>query len=347
MRAMMLTAGLGTRLRPVTDRFAKPAVPFLGIPLLKYPLWLMQAAGVDELVLNSHWKPEQIAALAQSISSASLNVHVSHETGVPLGSGGGIWKARGWLDARSTGDHDSFLVCNGDEVILPHDVEILAKFRAEHERSNALATILVMKHPLVGTQFGGVWCDADGNVRGFGKSATEYGPGSVGFHYIGLLLLNPRIFDFMPEGESNILYDVLKSAIATKETVRVVASEFTWFETGNPRDFLHATGEALHLLDCVNKNASFAESPLKDPGLRHAAQALKEITDTYWATGTTLTKQNGALVLRAPRSELAAGVKVSGFAVLEEGSRVTSEVENIVAMPGAQVSVPTMNEICL
>ncbi len=347
MRGMMLTAGLGTRLRPITEKFAKPAVPFLGIPLLRYPLWLMQAAGVDELVLNSHWKPEQISELARSISSPRLRVHVSHEDGRLLGSGGGIWKARGWLDQRTSGDTDSFMVSNGDEVILPHDQQILAKFREAHELSQALATILVMKHPLVGTQFGGVWAGPDGAVRGFGKNATEYGADSIGFHYIGLLLLNPRVFDFMPEGESNILYDVLKSAIAAGEKVRIVESEFTWFETGNPRDFLHATGEALHLLNAVNKHASFAESPLKDPGIRHAAQALKEITLANWPSGTSLTKHGDALVLLAPQSELANGSSVKGFAVLEQGARITSAVENIVAMPGALVTAPLKNEICL
>jgi mannose-1-phosphate guanylyltransferase len=347
MRGMMLTAGLGTRLRPLTDRYAKPVVPFIGIPLLKFPLWLMQAAGVDELVLNSHWKPEQINELAQSMTSPSLRVHVSHEDGAPLGSGGGIWKARSWLDHRTIGDTDSFLVSNGDEVILPHDNQVLSKFREEHERTQALATILVMKHPLVGTQFGGVWCAPDGNVRGFGKSPSEFGADSIGYHYIGLLLMKPRVFDFMPEGESNILYDVLKSAIAAGEKIRVVVSEFTWFETGNPGDFLHATGEALHLLSCVNRSASFAESPLKDPGIRHAAQALKEITLANWPSGTSLSKQGEALVLMTPKSELSAGASVKGFAVLEEGARITSAVENIVAMPGALVSTPMKNEICL
>jgi len=345
MRGMMLTAGLGTRLRPITEKFAKPAVPFLGVPLLKYPLWLMRAAGVNELVLNSHWKAEQIKSLADEISAPDLRVHVSHEDGAPLGSGGGIWKARAWLDQRATGDQDSFFVANGDEVILPHDTSILAKFKKAHSESGALATILVMKHPLVGTQFGGVWASADGDVRGFGKVGADFGDDAVGYHYIGLLLLHPRVFDYMPEGESNILYDVLKSAIAASEKVRVVVSDFTWFETGNPHDFLRATDEALHLLDNASRIGNFASSVLKDAGLRRAAQALRDITATYWTPGTALEKQDGALILRAPGSSLSGSVK--GFAVLEKGAQVTSAVEKIVAMPGASISAPRTNEICL
>ena len=58
MRAMILTAGLGTRLRPITDRYAKPAVPFLNVPLLCYPLELMRELGAKRLVLNTHHLPE-------------------------------------------------------------------------------------------------------------------------------------------------------------------------------------------------------------------------------------------------------------------------------------------------
>lgn len=342
MRGMLLTAGLGTRLRPITDRFAKPAVPFLGIPLLKYPLWLLKAAGVDELVLNTHWKPEQISSLA---SSLDIRTHISHEDGAPLGSGGGIWKARGWLDRRSAGDDDSFFVANGDEVILPHDPAVLAKFKSAHASSRALASILVMKNPLVGTQFGGVWCSASGDVRGFGKDGSKFGADAVGYHYIGLLLLSPRVFDYMPEGESNILYDTLAAAIAARETVRVMVSDFTWFETGNPRDFLHATGEALGLLECASRSASFATSPLKDAGLRNAALALKAIVSEY-GHGGSVERIGDALVLRAPGSTLS-GTVSSGFAVLEEGSVISSSVSQVVAMPGAVVSHPVTDQICL
>jgi mannose-1-phosphate guanylyltransferase len=314
---------------------------------MKYSLWLLRAAGVDELVLNSHWKAEQISSLASEVSSSSLRVHVSHEEGTPLGSGGGIWKARGWLDQRAVGDNDSFFVANGDEVILPHDPSVLASFKRAHSESDALATILVMKHPLVGTQFGGVWCSSSGDVRGFGKDGSKFGADSVGYHYIGLLLLSPRVFDYMPEGESNILYDTLAAAIAAREKVRVVVSEFTWFETGNPRDFLHATGEALTLLDCASRSGAVdvATSPLKDKGLRNAALALREITSEYWRRGTVLERSGSALVLHAPGAALSGSV--SGFAVLEEGAVVSSAVSNVVVMPGVSVTTPRSDEICL
>jgi mannose-1-phosphate guanylyltransferase len=330
MKAMMLTAGLGTRLRPITDHWAKPVVPFLGIPLLKYPLYLLQQAGVSELVLNTHYKSEQVDTLAQEISTPELKVHVSHEPGTPLGSGGGIWKAKKWLAAAG----ESFLVCNGDEVILPRDSKILSRFQEEHTRTNALATILVMRHPLVGTQFGGVWCSPSGDVRGFGKDAKAFGADATGFHYIGMLLLNSRIFDYLPDGESNILYDALAKAIANKETVRIVEGDFTWFETGNPHDLLEATREGLQLLES---------------GQGEDAKALKQITQRFWKMGTKLEKREGALVLRAPQSSIASSASVKGFAVLEEGARVdvNASAENIIAMPSSLITGEKKNQIVL
>lgn len=331
MKAMMLTAGLGTRLRPVTNLWAKPAVPFLGVPLLKYPLYLLQEAGVTELVLNTHYMAEQVDALAHEITSPKLKVHVSHEPGAPLGSGGGIWKAKQWL--AGTKD-ESFLVCNGDEVILPRDPSIFARFMNDHEKNNALATILVMRHPLVGTQFGGVWCSPTGDVRGFGKNPKAFGADATGFHYIGMLLLKSRIFDYLPEGESNILYDALAKAIANKETVRAVEGDFTWFETGNPHDLLEASREALHLLDS-GKGAD--------------AEALRSITKRFWKTETALEKRGDALILRTPKTKIAAEAAIRGFAVLEEGSSLEagSSVTDIIAMPGAHISGEKKNEIAL
>ncbi len=330
MKAMMLTAGLGTRLRPITNMWAKPAVPFLGIPLLKYPLYLLKELGVNELVLNSHYKAEQIDGLAREIESASLKVHVSHEPGEPLGSGGGIWKAKEWLETKG----ESFFVCNGDEVILPKDAGIFESFVREHNERNALATILVMKHPLVGTQFGGVWCSPAGDVRGFSKNPQAFGNDSIGYHYIGLLLLNSRIFEYLPEGESNILYDALAAAIAKHETVRVVVGDFTWFETGNPTDLLEASKEALHLLDS---------------GTGVDADALRSLTKEFWKTGTRLEKLTNALVLRAPGSDISATADVSGFVVLEEGARIESraKVSDSILMPQSRINSESNNNIVL
>jgi mannose-1-phosphate guanylyltransferase len=327
MRAMMLTAGLGTRLRPITDHLAKPAVPFLNIPLFFYPISLMEELSISSLVLNTHYKPEQIENLARQIPGAHYPVCFSHENAAPLGSGGGIWKARTLLEGEG-----SFLVCNGDEVILPHDPHIMRRFNDEHLKHKPLATILVMEHPEVGNQFGGVWADATGRVHGFAKTAAAF-PGLIGYHYIGLLLLNDRVFSYLPEGESNILYDALAVGIARGDEVRVVVGAFTWYETGNPRDFLAASDEALHLLIETDRPES---------------QALIRICSRFWSKRTRLEFRGSSVILRGTDSVIDANVHLKGFAILGDGSRLAASgqtVENVVVMPGAEIGGPCANQI--
>ena len=318
----MLTAGLGTRLRPVTNRFAKPTVPFLGVPLACFARPLIESLGVREFVLNTHYLPEQIENLASEWRQDGLTVTTSFEPGEPLGSGGGIWKARALLEGG--GD---FLVCNGDEIILPHDPNTMQDFFNAHRARRALASILVMRHEQVGTQFGGVWCDSRGLVKGFGKDPKAFGPGCTGFHYIGLLALTDRIFDYLPKGESNILYDALAKAIANGETVQAIEGSFTWFETGNPGDYLRAIEVALELLE---------GAPAQDePDVAVLRATLKK----FGAPGAKLETRGDALVYLAPDAHLSRDAQVFGFAVLEKGARVEAGavIENSVIFPGAIV----------
>lgn len=328
MNAMILAAGLGTRLRPVTSRYAKPAVPFLNIPLLFYSVALLEKAGPTSITVNSHYKSEQIdglvASLQEHLPRLRGHLHVSREPEAPLGSGGGIRQARSRLES---GD---FLLANGDEVILPHDPRVIERLMNEHQSHDAIATILVMHHPGVGTRFGGVWARDDGSVAGFGKKGDAFGSGLTGYHYIGLQVMSPRIFAYLPEGASDILYTALTNAIQNGETVRVVAGAFTWFETGNPQDFLLASQEALALL--ARNDGS------------EASLFLKELCSRFWRVGTTLlaapgdTPSGGGL-LADPAADIAAGARFVGYNVVGARARVENGalVENAVILPDARV----------
>ena len=253
MKAMILAAGLGTRLRPYTEVLAKPAIPFLNIPLFYYSIALLQSAQkfkLTEIVVNSHHKPEQVCALAKALSVASqdsLKVEVSFEKAAPLGSGGGVW----WAREHFKNEKD-FFVTNGDEVILPRHLQLMDKMLEQHQASNALATILVKCDARVGTQFGGVWANPMREVFGFGKQSPNRlsSPACLaesveGFHYMGVMILNSRALQYFPEGESNILYDGMMNAISANEKVEVYIDDCRWYETGNIKDYLLATSEVL------------------------------------------------------------------------------------------------------
>jgi mannose-1-phosphate guanylyltransferase len=239
MNAMILAAGLGTRLRPLTDRIPKPAVPFLNVPLLLYNEYLLRQLHFDKIVVNTHHLPKQIENVASRF--AVRNVIFSHEAPHILGSGGGIWKAQSHL----TGQGD-FIVCNGDSVLLPKEKELLPNFLKAHRASGALATVMVMKHPEVGRQFNGVWLDSSNRLVGLGK--TEVAPDTRGYHFIGIMALSEKIFDYLPPGESNVFHDAILPALARGEKVFGYPAQVEWFETGDEISYLAATKSVVDIL---------------------------------------------------------------------------------------------------
>ena len=123
--AMVYAAGLGTRLRPLTETTPKPLVEICGKPMLGWIAQSLKKAGVERLVLNTHWLPEQIEAYAKSVLAKDFEVFLSFEPQI-LGTGGGLYQAREWLQG------DFFLV-NAD-ILTNLDFK---KFGQQHEAHGA------------------------------------------------------------------------------------------------------------------------------------------------------------------------------------------------------------------
>src|SRR4051812_5726608 len=97
MNALLLCAGLGTRFRPITDKIAKPTIPFLNVPLLGYSLAYLENAGLKNLVMNTHHLPDTIKATSKTLcADINYKTQFSHEPEI-LGSGGGIKNAENLL----------------------------------------------------------------------------------------------------------------------------------------------------------------------------------------------------------------------------------------------------------
>ena len=197
MKAMVLCAGLGTRLRPFTERWPKPALPLLGQPLLRYHLAVLRAAGVTAVGINTHHLPDVMAATARAeCERVGVALHVVHEP-VIQGTGGGIRGLRDFL-----ADED-FLVFNGD-ILFPVDLRPVVE---AHRASGAAATMVLLPMP-ENEKYASVDVDARGQVR----RIAGYGPGGEALtplHFTGVHVMSPRVFDFMsPEGPEDINRDV-------------------------------------------------------------------------------------------------------------------------------------------
>lgn len=240
MRGLILCAGLGERLRPVTANIAKPAVPFLNVPMLAYPLFWLEQLKLKNLAVNTHYRPETVEGAARAAAGWNYDLRFFHESPEILGSGGAIWNARDAL----FGDND-FVTANGDAVFFLDRRRALTDMLEFHRSSKALATLLVCPFPGVGDALPGVWINGQNQVLRFGKGPNK---DLNCLHFTGIILFSETIFSKLPSGPSNILYDVLQPEIAKGERVFAWVETMKWYETGRPRDFLAASRECLDML---------------------------------------------------------------------------------------------------
>jgi len=251
MKAMVLCAGLGTRLRPFTERWPKPALPFLGQPLLRYHLSVLKRAGVTAVGINTHHLGETMRAVAESeCARAGLPLKVVHEE-VLQGTGGGIRGLRHFLA------DDDFIVFNGD-TLFPVE---LAPVVAAHRAAGAAATMVLLPLP-AGEKYSAVELDAEQRVQ----RVAGKGPGGEGltpWHFSGVHVMSPRVFEFMsPSGAEDIVHDVYLRMMAAGHAVHGAPVQAYWSDLGTPRRYL---ATQLQVLSGVASLDAFgADSPFLD-----------------------------------------------------------------------------------
>jgi NDP-sugar pyrophosphorylase family protein len=183
---MILAAGLGTRLRPLTNTTPKALVPVAGRPLIEYGLLLLKSQGITEVVINLHHLGEKIRTTLGDGGLYGLHITYSPEDPL-LDTGGGIKKAQPFLNG------DTFVVLNCDTIL---DIDLGAVLTT-HQRNHAAAT-LVLRPDADAARYGVIETNEQGQIRRFlGQPAQVAAPLSA-FMFTGCQVLEPRIFDFMP-----------------------------------------------------------------------------------------------------------------------------------------------------
>jgi len=183
---MILAAGLGTRMRPLSELRPKPAMPVRGLPLVAYSLALLARHGVREVAINLHHLPERVEAAAQRHRPAGMELRFSRESRL-LGTGGGIRALAGWLR-----ESDPCLILGGDMLL---DADLGALLRRHRERGDAVTVLL--RRDARGATFGRIGVDAEGRVRRIGSRFDLGGETDAGV-YTHATLLSARALDSLP-----------------------------------------------------------------------------------------------------------------------------------------------------
>lgn len=197
MRAMILAAGRGTRMQPLTATTPKALAPIAGRPLIEYALRFVRSQGIQQVVINLHHLGDQVRTTLGDGSTYGVQITYSPEDPL-LETGGGIKQAQPFLDG------EPFLVINSDTIL---DIDLTAVLNA-HRRNKAVGTLVLRSDPGA-SDYGLLEINARGRLRRLRGEPTDVSEPLSAYMFTGCQILEPRIFDFMPE---------LKPFSTTRET---------------------------------------------------------------------------------------------------------------------------------
>jgi NDP-sugar pyrophosphorylase family protein len=306
MRAMILAAGLGTRLRPVTDTIPKPLLPVVGVPGIVRAILHLKRCGIRELVVNLHHLPGAIPAVLGD--GAGLDVHIEYLRESPgiLGTGGGVRNALPLL-----GD-GTFVVINGDALFAP-DLEAIV---SAHRRSGALATLVVRPDPDA-EELGAVGLDGDGRVRRLVHTGAPQ-PRERTFMFTGVHVIEPDIVEHLPAAGCIVrqtYIPLLEQGAALHGHV-----EFGYFcDLGTPARY-------------VGANADLVQGAVHLPGIEPCTGGAWIAPDAEVEPGCEI--GGGAVI--GHRAWIAPGVRVHRAVVLD-GALVDRDVSDAIVRPDGSV----------
>ncbi|MBU0486594.1 MAG: nucleotidyltransferase family protein [Bacteroidetes bacterium] len=243
MKAMIFAAGLGTRLKPITDNIPKALVEVQGIPLLEIAIKKLLASGCKDIIVNIHHYGNQIVEFLEEKHYFHANIEVSDETEMLLETGGGLWKARDFLDGW-----EPFLVCNVD-VVSNIDLGEMLRW---HKEQQALATLAV-SHRNTSRYF---LFDEDMRLSGWentkeGKRLIVRSPEKPLQHFAfsGIHIIEPDIFPMINEKGRFSITDVYLKLAAEQKILGYDHTGRFWMDLGKPADL--ATAASIDMNDVM------------------------------------------------------------------------------------------------
>jgi mannose-1-phosphate guanylyltransferase len=319
MRAMVLAAGLGTRLRPITYEMPKPMVPVLNRPVMEHILNLLARHDFTETIANLHWFPDVIEGYFGDGSGSGVSLSYSREEQL-LGTSGGVRNAAEFLG-------DSFLVISGDALT---DIDLRA-MREFHESHDGIAT-LAMKRVVDTSQFGVAIVGSDGRIQGF-QEKPDPSEALSDLANCGIYMFRREIFDFFPEpgtskaakegdppGFADWAMDIFPRLLESDVPFHSHEIDAYWNDIGNLEELRDGNIDALTGAVAVDREGETVE------GFRSGERMEGE-------------PALAGPVLLGPGCEIGDDVRIDGPSIIGDGVKVGdgSRLKEVIALPGAEI----------
>jgi mannose-1-phosphate guanylyltransferase len=312
MRAMVLAAGLGKRLRPLTFTIPKPLAPVANRPVMEHILELLAGQGFGEVVSNLSHLGERIESHFGDGSAFGVDLTFSHEEEL-LGTAGGV---RNVSDFLTGGDDDSFLIISGDALT---DLD-LAALRERHESHDGIAT-LVVKKVRDTREYGVVIHGPDGRVEGF-QEKPDPAEALSDLGNCGIYVFRREIFDYFPDRPFvDWAMDVFPALLENDVSFYVHEIDAYWNDIGSLDEYRQGNFDAL--TGAVGLTALGEEVPAGE-GSSDAVPSEVELT------GPALVGRNCRI---GAGSWLHGPIVIGDGAAIGEGARL----REAVILPGAEV----------
>jgi mannose-1-phosphate guanylyltransferase len=221
MKAMILAAGFGTRLRPLTDKRPKALMPVANRPILGWSIDYLKNYGCTEIIVNAHHYHDQVLDYVRQHSSTGIKIETRVEQEI-LGTGGGI------KNVEDFWSRESFAVINVDILT---DID-LRKVVGQHEKSGALVTLVLHDRD----PFNQVAVDSLGNIADIGKRSS---PGRLAF--TGIHVIHPELLSFLPGGVFSDIIDCYRKLIMDGRAIKAyVSRNHYWRDIGTVSSYMAA-----------------------------------------------------------------------------------------------------------
>lgn len=323
-KAMVLSAGLGTRLSPITQQLPKPLVSVLNIPNILHVLYILKKAGIEKVIMNLHYLPEKMEMFFNTNRFMGLKFQFTRENPIQ-GTGGGVKNAEPFLK------NSNFILANCDFVT---DIDI-KHYMTSHLSRRALASMLLIQDESKAHLYSQVGIGTESRLVSLPKLKTQI-PQQVGI-FTGIHILHSEVLSFLeakPCGINDVLYPKLMRE-HPERVLGFIDSQAFWYDTGDI--------PALHQTSLLLLNRLTQRDPFILELLRSLEMPYEEVLPDIWVeSGHQLPKdlkiQGPALI--GKNSVFGKSCKVGPSVIIGENSVLEESVEvsDSVVLPGARVA---------